>query len=113
MGKFLSKDIIHTVDVSGDHSYVVVLNGVPMNLSAILYNITETVIKENQKIMIYTIMIAIMITMILTLLIVSILFSYYMKYYQEYVELCMERIHHHHQNKTTKINRGAISTIES
>jgi hypothetical protein len=120
MGEFLSKQTIHSVDVSGDNSYVLVLNGVRINLSAILHNITENIIKENQKVMIKTMVITNIITVILTILIMSIRFSYFMKYYQEYLELFMDRIviQMHHikviiQNNTTKRNQCEISTTKT
>ena len=52
MGKFLSKDIFHSIDVSGNNNYVVVLNGVSINISSILNNITRTIVQENQKVFI-------------------------------------------------------------
>ena len=117
MGKFFSKEITQSVDVSGNNNYVLVLNGVPINISAILNNITGNIIKENQKRMINAMVISIIITMILTILIVSIMFSYFMKYYQEYLELFMDRILiQMHQikvisrNNTTKRNEDEIST---
>ena len=82
MGKILSKETTYAIDVSGNNNYVLMLHGVPINLSLILQNITQHIIQENQKSMILIIIIAMIITMILSILIMLILLSYTMKWYR-------------------------------
>jgi len=92
MGKFLSKETFHSIDVSGTNNYVVVLNGVSINISSILNNITRNILQENQKVFINVTLISVMVTLILTIFIVSIIFSFYMRRYQAYWELLIQRI---------------------
>ena len=98
MGKFLSKEVTHSIDVSGNHNYVLMLNGVSIDLSSLLHNITHQLVQENQKTVIYTALVSILVTMLLTILSVAIIFSCYMKFYQAHWEMLLEKmmiqIHH-------------------
>jgi hypothetical protein len=97
MGKFLSKETTYAIDVSGNNNYVLMLNGVPINLSLILQNITQHIIQENQKTTIQITIMAMIVTMILSILIMIILLSYTIKWHRRSWEWHVLKIIQHHE----------------
>lgn len=92
MGKFFSKDIIHSIDVSGHNNRVWMLCGVPVNISIILEDVTKHILRENKRITINVALISLIIAMILTILTISMVVSCYIKCLQEHSNLMFEQI---------------------
>ena len=92
MGKFFSKEIIHSIDVSGHNNRVLMLCGVPLNISVILEDFTEHIVRENRKMIVNVALISIVVSLFLTIALIGMIFSCYMKYDQEYSKMFFERI---------------------
>lgn len=92
MGKFFSKEIIHSIDVSGHNNRVLMLCGVPLNISVILEDFTEHIVQENRKMIVNVALISIVVSLVLTIVLIGMIFSCYMKYDQEYSNMFFERI---------------------
>ena len=106
MGKFLSKEITFAIDVSGNNNYVLMVNGVPINLSLILQNITQCNSQANRKTMIRDTIVAMIVTMVLTILIMMILISYLIKCYRPLWEGLIQTIIEQHRYQETTISRN-------
>jgi flagellar biosynthesis protein FlhB len=68
------------------------VNGVPVNISDILHNITHTIMKENRKVIMNATLISIFVTMLLTIVTISLVFLYSLKYYQAKWQFLLETI---------------------
>jgi hypothetical protein len=82
MGELLSKEITYSIDVSGNNNYVLMSNGVPINLSFILQNITQRIIQENRRTTTHDAIIAMLVTMVMTIMIMMIPSFYLIKCYR-------------------------------
>jgi hypothetical protein len=79
MDKFHSKQITHSIDVSTNNNYVMILNGIPISISFILNNLIQNIIREIKKMVINVTLISIIDTMLLKIFIVSLIFLLFIR----------------------------------
>ena len=92
MGNFFSNEINHSIDVSGHNNRVLMLCGAPINISVILHDFTEHIVRENRKMIVNVALVSVVVSVMLIMTVVWILLSCYMKQYQEDSNMLGERI---------------------
>lgn len=86
MGHFFSRFTTHSIDVTGDHNFLVVVNGVPLNCSEIFRYTIEKMMNDYEKRFFQMVFITTIVLMVLLSALVMIFSSCLMRRHRKSME---------------------------